>query len=61
MRKTKKQSSLEIIKEKVEAMSFSSTVNKSTKRLDFEKLKKLAEDVRKTFSDEDLKRFQPQC
>jgi len=61
MKKNKKQSPLEMIKDRVETMNFSTSVNKSTKRLDFEKLKKLAEDVRKTFSDEDLKRFQPQC
>jgi hypothetical protein len=61
MKKNKKQTPFEMIKDRVETMNFSTTVNKSTKRLDFEKLKKLAEDVRKTFSDEDLKRFQPQC
>jgi hypothetical protein len=61
MKKNKKQTPFEMIKDRVETMNFSTTVNKSTKRLDFEKLKKLAEDVRKTFSDEDLKRFEPQC
>lgn len=54
MSRTKKQSSLEIIKERVEDMNFSSTVNKSTKRLNIEKLKKLAEDVRRTFVNEDF-------
>lgn len=56
----KNKNALDYLKEKVRNIDLFPDKIKSNKRLNFEELKKLAKDVRETFSDADLKRFEPQ-